>query len=319
MTKGDFPPSSFRGENVKKTDNQALLAYLGLVIPGLTVYLVIVAYPILYSLWLSLTDFNPNRGGSWSFVGFLQYQTMLRDPDFWHALKNNMVVVAVSVFGQIPIGFALAYILFRKLVRAGRFYQSMVFFPNFLSTIVIGTLWKRLFQADGPVARLLQLLSGNPDAQFDLMLRAQTVMYPIGFALIWMYTGLYMVVFLANMQKLDLNLIEAAKIDGASEPQIFFRLIVPLLSGTVLVSATLAIAGSLRGFDLIFAMTTQGLVRMNAEVLPIFMYRTAFQDYSNPMRFAYGSAISNIIVFISMALILLSNYVGRRLHAGEEH
>ena len=131
-------------------------------IPGLTVYLVIVAYPILYSLWLSLTDFNPNRGGSWSFVGLLQYRTMLRDPDFWHALKNNLVVVAVSVFGQIPIGFALAYILFRKLVRAGRFYQSMVFFPNFLSTIVIGTLWKRLFQADGPVARLLQLLSGNP-------------------------------------------------------------------------------------------------------------------------------------------------------------
>ncbi|OHD24046.1 MAG: ABC transporter [Spirochaetes bacterium RBG_16_67_19] len=304
---------------MKKKDNQALAAYLGLVIPGLAVYLVIVAYPILYSLWLSLTDFNPNRGGSWSFVGLLQYRTMLRDPAFWHALKNNLVVVAVSVFGQIPIGFALAYILFRKLVRAGIFYQSMVFFPNFLSTIVIGTLWKRLFQADGPVARLLQLLSGNPNAQFDLMLRAETVMYPIGFALIWMYTGLYMVVFLANMQKLDLNLIEAAKIDGANEPQIFFRLIVPLLSGTVLVSTTLAIAGSLRGFDLIFAMTTQGLVRMNAEVLPIFMYRTAFQDYSNPMRFAYGSAISNVIVFISMALILLSNYVGRKLRAGEEH
>jgi raffinose/stachyose/melibiose transport system permease protein len=66
-------------------------------------------------------------------------------------------------------------------------------------------------------------------------------------------------------------------------------------------------------------MTTQGLVRMNAEVLPIFMYRTAFQDYSNPMRFAYGSAISNIIVFISMTLILLSNYIGRKLRAGEEH
>jgi len=304
---------------VKKKDNQALTAYLGLVLPGLTIYLAIVAYPILYSVWLSLTDFNPNRGGAWNLVGLLQYRTMLQDPDFWHALKNNMVVVAVSVFGQIPLGFALAYILFRKLVRAGRFYQSMVFLPHFLSTIVIGTMWKRLFQADGPVARLLQLLSGDPSAQFDLMLRAETVMYPIGFALIWMYTGLYMVVFLANMQKLDLNLIEAAKIDGASEPQVFFRLIVPLLSGTVLVSTTLAIAGSLRGFDLIFAMTTQGLVRMNAEVLPIFMYRTAFQDYSNPLRFAYGSAISNIIVVISVALILLSNYIGRRLHAGEEH
>ncbi len=304
---------------MKKKDYQNLAAYRALVLPGLVVYLAIVAYPIFYSLWLSLTDFNPNRGGAWNLVGLLQYRTMIRDPDFWHALKNNLTVVAVSVFGQIPIGFALAYILFRKLVRAGRFYQSMVFFPNFLSTIVIGTMWKRLFQADGPVARLLQFLSGDPSRQFDLMLRAETVMYPIGFALIWMYTGLYMIVFLANMQKLDANLIEAAKIDGASEPQIFFRLIVPLLSGTVLVSTTLAIAGSLRGFDLIFAMTTQGLQRMNAEVLPIFMYRKAFQDYSNPMRFAYGSAISNAIVLISVALILFSNWIGRRVHAGEEH
>ena len=302
-----------------KRDTKALLTYFGFILPGLVIYLFIVAYPIVYSAWLSITDFNPNRGGAWNFVGFLQYRTMFADPHFWHALKNNMIVVAVSVFGQIPIGFALAYILFRRLVRAGRFYQSMVFFPHFLSTIVIGTMWKRLFQADGPAARLIQILSGDPSAQFDLMLRENTVMYPIGFALIWMYTGLYMIIFLANLQKIDTNMIEAAKIDGAAEGQIFFRVIVPLLSGTILVSMTLAIAGSLRGFDLIFSMTTQGLQRMNAEVLPIFMYRTAFQDYRNEMRFAYGAAISNIIVVISVALIALSSYIGRKLRGGEEY
>jgi raffinose/stachyose/melibiose transport system permease protein len=304
---------------MNRRDSKALVTFLLFVLPGLALYLFIVAYPVLYSAWLSITDFNPNRGGAWSFVGLLQYRTMGEDPYFWHALKNNLIVVAVSVFGQIPIGFVLAYILFRKLVRAGAFYQSMVFFPHFLSTIVIGTMFKRLFQADGPVARLLQVLSGDPSAQFDLMIRANTVMYPIGFALIWMYTGLYMIIFLANLQKLDASMIEAAKIDGASEPQIFFHVIVPLLSGTVLVSTTLAIAGSLRGFDLIFSMTTQGLQRMNAEVLPIFMYRTAFQDYRNDMRFAYGAAISNIIVVISVALILLSSYIGRRLRAGEDY
>ena len=302
-----------------KRDTKALLTYFGFILPGLVIYLFIVAYPIIYSAWLSITDFNPNRGGAWNFVGFLQYRTMFADPHFWHALKNNMIVVAVSVFGQIPIGFALAYILFRRLVRAGSFYQSMVFFPHFLSTIVIGTMWKRLFQADGPVARLIQILSGDPSAQFDLMLRENTVMYPIGFALIWMYTGLYMIIFLANLQKIDTNMIEAAKIDGAAEGQIFFRVIVPLLSGTILVSMTLAIAGSLRGFDLIFSMTTQGLQRMNAEVLPIFMYRTAFQDYRNEMRFAYGAAISNIIVVISVTLIALSSYIGRKLRGGEEY
>jgi raffinose/stachyose/melibiose transport system permease protein len=302
-----------------RRDPKALITYFGFILPGLVIYLFIVTYPIFYSAWLSITDFNPNRGGTWNFVGFLQYRTMFEDPHFWHALKNNLTVVAVSVFGQIPIGFVLAYILFRRLVRAGSFYQSMVFFPHFLSTIVIGTMWKRLFQADGPVARLIQILSGDPSAQFDLMLRANTVMYPIGFALIWMYTGLYMIIFLANLQKIDTNMIEAAKIDGAGEAQIFLRVIVPLLSGTILVSTTLAIAGSLRGFDLIFSMTTQGLQRMNAEVLPIFMYRTAFQDYRNEMRFAYGAAISNIIVVISVALIALSNYIGGKLRAGEEY
>ncbi len=303
---------------MNKRDRSALLVYFGFIFPGLVIYLFIVAFPILYSVLLSFSDFNPNKGGVWNFVGLMQYKTMIDDPSFWHALKNNMIVVAISVFGQIPIGFVLAFILYRQLVGARHFFQSMVFLPQFLSTIVIGIMWRRLFQADGPVSMLLQLLSGDPTRQFTLMLDPSTVMIPIGFALIWMYTGFYMVIFLANLQKINDSMIEAAKIDGASELQIFMQVIVPLLSGTILVSTVLAIAGSLRGFDLIFALTAQGLTRMNAEVLPIFMYRTAFQDYSNPMRFAYGSAISNAIVVISIGLILFSNFLGKKFSPGEE-
>ncbi len=299
-------------------ERRALGIYLAFVGPGILLYLLVVAYPVIYSVALSLSDFNPNRGGKWNFVGLLQFKTMLSDPNFYHSLKNNMIVVAVSVFGQIPIGFILAYILYRRMVKGGDFFQVMVFLPHFLSTIVIGTMWKRMFQADGPVSRLIQIFSGDPTAQFDLMLHADTVMYPIGFALIWMYTGLYMIIFLANLQKINSSLIEAAKIDGATEPQIFLKVIVPILSGTILVSAVLAIAGSLKGFDLIFALTTQGLQRNNAMVLPIFMYQTAFQNYSNPMRYAYGSAISNAIVMISVVLIMLSNFISRKLGAGEE-
>jgi len=195
----------------------------------------------------------------------------------------------------------------------------MVFLPQFLSTIVIGILWKRMFAADGPASRLIQIISGDPMRQFDLMLKAETVMYPIGFALIWIYTGFYMIIFLANLQKIDKSLVEAAKIDGATEVQIFSRLIIPLMTGAILVSSILAIAGSLKGFDLIFAMTTQGLQRNNAMVLPIFMYQTAFQDYRNEMRFAYGSAISNAIVVISMVMILVSNWIGSKFNTGEEY
>lgn len=303
---------------MKSRYRRDLFVYLGFVAPGLAVYLFIVAFPVLYSLILSFTDFNPNKGGLWNFIGFAQYKKMFSDPMFWYSLKNNLIVVAVSVFGQIPIGLILAYILYRKMVASANFLQAMVFLPHFLSTIVTGTMWKKIFQADGPVSRLMQLVSGDHNAQFDLMLRVETVMVPIAFALIWMYTGLYMIIFLANMQKMNESLVESAKMDGASEPQIFFRIIVPLISGTILVSAVLAIAGSLRGFDLIFALTTEGLQRNNAMVLPIFMYQTAFRDYNNPTRFAYGATISNAIVFISVGLILLANYIGRRLKAGED-
>jgi len=304
---------------VNGRDRKALIFYLGMVGPGLIIYLSIVAYPVFYSVWLSFTDFNPNAGGVGNFMGLFHYREMLQNPKFWHALKNNMIVVGVSVFGQIPIGFMLAYILYRKLVSAERFFQSMVFLPQFLSSIVIGILWKRLFTADGPVSRLIQITSGDPTAQFDLMLRPQTVMIPIGFALIWMYTGFYMIIFLANLQKMNTSMIEAAKIDGATEPQIFTRIILPLLTGAIIVSSILAIAGSLKGFDLIFAMTNQGLQRDNASVLPIYMYETAFRNYSNPMRFAYGAAISNAIVAISIVMIGISNFIGKHMSQDEAY
>ncbi|MFW5801662.1 MAG: carbohydrate ABC transporter permease, partial [Spirochaeta sp.] len=139
----------------------------------------------------------------------------------------------------------------------------------------------------------------------------------IGVALIWVYTGFYMIIFLANLQKIESTMIEAAMIDGATETQTFTKIIVPQLSGTILVTAVLAIAGSLKGFELIFSMTTQGLQRNNAMVLPIYMYQTAFQDYTNPVRFAYGSAISNAIVVISILLILFSNFLSKKVNAGE--
>jgi len=304
---------------VKDRDRKQLLVYLGMIAPGLLIYLFIVAYPLIYSIWLSFSDFNPNMQNRWSLVGFLHYKTMLQDPNFWKALKNTMIVVMVSVFGQIPIAFVLAYIINRELVRFRNFFQSMVFLPQFLSTIVVGLLWKRMFSADGPVSTLMQIFSGDPSRQFDAMLHQETVMYPIGFALVWMYTGFFMIVFLANLQKIDKHLVEAAKIDGASEFQIFSRIIFPMLAGTVMVCTVLAIAGSLKGFELVFAMTTQGLQRNNAMVLPIFMYQTAFQDYRNPLRYAYGGAIANAIVVISIALITFSNWIGRKLSWNEEN
>lgn len=314
----------------KKSDARDFMTFFGFIAPGLLIYLFIIAYPICYSVFLSLTNYNPNTDAGTQFVGLANYikvMTMNRGvvdpssniPEFWYALKNNMIVVAVSVFGQIPIGFILAFILYRKQVKGATFFQSMVFLPNFLSTIVIGIMWRMLFMVDGPVAKLIQFFTKDPTKQFDLMMNPDKCMIPIGIALIWMYTGMYMIIFLANLQKINESMFEAAKIDGANEFQMFFRITVPLLAGTILTSCILAIAGSLKGFSLIFALAPEGQQRINTEVLPIFMYRTAFNNAKDPMRFAYGATISNIVVCISLLLIGFSNWVGKKFGTDEEY
>ncbi len=316
----------------KKIDTRELLTFLGFVAPGLLIYLFIIVYPVFYSIFLSFSDYNPNVGAASGLVGLKNYITVLtmnrgvidpsnNTPEFWYAFKNNMLVVLVSVFGQIPIGFALAFILYRRQVKASTFFQAMVFLPNFLSTIVIGIMWRLLFSVDGPVARVMQAVSGDPTRQFTLMYDPHKAMIPIAIVLIWMYTGFYMIIFLANLQKINESMFEAAKIDGATEFQMFYKITIPLMAAPILTSCILAIAGSLKGFALIFALATEGKQRMNTEVLPIFMYNQVFgmAGTGNPNRYAYGAAISNIIVLISVLLIMFSNWVGKKLGTDEEY
>jgi len=285
-----------------------------MIAPALVVFLIIVAFPIVWSVGLGFTDYNILKPQETSFIGFEHYRYMFSDPLFWQAFWNNMVVVGVSVFGQIPIGFILAYILYRKMVKGTAFFQSMVFLPNFLSAIVVGVLWKRIFSSPGPAESLLRAITGNTKAMITWGLDPSTAMIPIGMVLIWMYTGLYMVIFLANLQKIDAELIEAAQIDGASEPRIFMQLIVPMLSGVILVNAILAISGSLKGFDLIWAMTGGGPAN-NTIILPIYMYKFAFT--AGAAQYGFGSAISNTMVAISLILIAFSNWVGRVVSSKE--
>ena len=129
--------------------------YIMMVAPALLFYLIIIAGPIIFSLGLSFTnfDFRPNQ--SVEFAGLDQYIRMFQDSKFWIGLQNNLIVVAVSVFGQIPLGLFLAYLLFRGQVKFTAFFQAMVFLPQVISTVVVGILFRNFFGIRGAV-QLLQ-------------------------------------------------------------------------------------------------------------------------------------------------------------------
>ncbi len=370
----------------KRIDREAGRAYWMLSLPAFLIYLLVMAFPIVLSIVLSVSNYSGGKmfgGDPWGFAGFGEYARVVQDPWFWNALKNNFYIVLISVFGQLPLGFIFAYIIYRRLVKWPDFWQGILYVPNIISIIVVGLLWQVIFSPNGPIAEVVNnaarhqfglklvavlgsqghlnlgddslrkiLALGGPQAasmftdplaelrdliqsypanQFGQLVNDLTnlfvtrwtpsflneknvAMLPVLFVILWMYTGMYLILFLANMQKIDTQVIESARIDGANEGQVMRHIILPALSGTLVNSAILAISGSLSSFALIFALTGGGPSRIT-EILSIYMYNNAFLGRPN---FPLANAIALITVVISMLLIVLTKAVENRYGGKEE-
>jgi raffinose/stachyose/melibiose transport system permease protein len=288
------------------------ISYIILVVPALLIYLFVMAFPVIFSIFLS---FSTYRGGkildfsNHNFGGLAAYKQVFADQYFYMALKNNIYIVLVSVFGQIPLGFFLAYILSRGLIKGTDFFQAMIYLPNVIAAVIIGILFRRFLTSSNSVWLEIQKFF-NPAAEF---IPGKNAMIPVLVVILWMYTGIYMLIFLANLQKIDVSVIEASKIDGASEMQTLRYIILPALSGVIVTCAILAISGSLKSFDLIFVMTGGGPA-YRTSVLSIFMYEKAFRGAPN---YPVANAISTIMVVICFVLIGLTRFVEKRFSASE--
>lgn len=276
-------------------------AYLLLVLPAIIIYWSVMAFPTIFSFYLSLTNYNGGpvfKSGNLKLVGFTHYVRMFNDKYFWISLKNNGLIMAVSLFGQIPLGFLFAYVLHRKLVKFGDFFQTVIYLPSVISTIVIGRLWQSFFSPYGPFTEFMRKF--NPAWENELFFHPQLAIIPVLFVILWMYTGTYLIIFLANLQKIDPALIEAARIDGATEWQVLTKITLPALSGVIVTTAILAISGSLKSFDLLFAMTGGNPARRTS-VLALYMYDNAFRGAP---KYPLANAISVFMVALSLVLIM---------------
>ncbi|AEF81005.1 carbohydrate ABC transporter permease [Leadbettera azotonutricia] len=290
------------------------LSYLILVIPAVAIYFAVVAFPTAFSVALSLTNYNGGKvfgNPKVHFAGVKSYIEIFTNPNgyFYIALKNNMYIVLMSVFGQIPLGFILAYILSRKMIKGTDFFQTMVYLPNVISPVIIGILFKSFYLNSNSVYMEIVRIF-NPAAEFTLN---NHPMIPVLIVMLWMYTGMYVIIFLANIQRIDVSIIEAARIDGAKETQIFSRIILPALSGVIVTSAILAISGSLKSFDLIYVMTNGGPANQTS-VLSLFMYMMAFRGAPN---YPLANAISTVMVIISFILIGVTKSVEKKFGGKE--
>jgi multiple sugar transport system permease protein/raffinose/stachyose/melibiose transport system permease protein len=268
--------------------------------PALLLYALVIIVPVLVSFLTGFLNWNGFAAPQW--VGLANYARIFTDPVFLWDVRNNLLIVAVSIFGQIPIGFILAYIIYRKIVRAGGFFETMIFLPITISAVIVAILWNRMFSPTGVLVNIMRQITHDPRFIFTIQQDKVGAIFPVLFVILWMYTGLYMIIFLANMQKIQQSTLEAALLDGATEWQILRKIILPNLVGVVFTTTVFAISGSLKSFDLVFAMTAGGPARYT-EVMGIYLYNNTFFYAANP--YGMGGAVSMIIIVVSVGLIVL--------------
>ncbi|MFS0840562.1 carbohydrate ABC transporter permease [Paenibacillus sp. UNC499MF] len=288
------------------TSRRTNFIVLGL-LPALLIYSVFVIIPIFWSAYYGFFDWKGI--GEAKFNGFDNYVEALKDPIFWLALKNNLIVVAASVFGQVPIALVLALVL-RKSNFFQRFIRSAVFMPMVLSSVVVGIIWSYIYHPQIGILNFLLDAVGLESWKKAWLSDKSVSMLALTVPIIWNYIGPYLIMFIAALQNIPSDIDDAAMIDGATGSRKLFSVTLPMIWDTVKVTIVLCISGSLKAFDLIYVMTGGGPAH-STELLASYMYNNTFSVY----RFGYGSAISTLIIIISLVLIAGSQRLMRRNQA----
>ncbi|MCB0486671.1 MAG: sugar ABC transporter permease, partial [Flavobacteriaceae bacterium] len=239
------------------------------------------------------------------FVGLKNYEILFRDPVFIQTIKNNILLVCGSLIAHLLLGLFLANILFNRF-KGNSFFQSVFFLPSVVTGVAVGLTWTFMYSSRfGLVNSILDLLH-LAQLKHNWLSDKDTAMLAIVITVMWQFVGYHVALQLAAMRGIPGELYESAAIDGATGWQQFFRITLPLIRPVLRVDAILIITGSLKFFDLVFVMTRGG-PNHATEVLSTFLY---YQGFHN-LKYGYASAIGNVLLFLCVLAIVLSNIVFR--------
>jgi len=273
-----------------------LTPYLFLLIP-LAIYLLWVIGPMFYTFYLSLTKWDGLTQPI--FIGLRNYEKLFQDPVFYTSLKNNLRWIASFITIPVVLGLGLAVAL-NQSIPGAKFFKASFYSPMVLSLVVCGLIWSWMYHpANGLINSALRAVGLDSLAQGWLSNR-DLVMWSIIVVAIWRQVGYVMILYLAGLQSIDPELIDASRVDGCSGFQSFRHIILPLLAPVTVIVIVISIIDSLRAFDLVSVMTRGGPYN-SSSVLANFMYIEAFNNY----KMGYGASIAVILFLISMVFIFL--------------
>ena len=265
--------------------------------PALFIYIIVVVFPTVYSLFLSFCDWNGL--GAKKFVGLKNYiQLFTSDSVFYTALRNNIIWIILTICLTVLLALLLALVLNRSF-RGRIVYRAIFYFPYMLSWIIVGIIWKWMYNPNFGLINQVLGMVGLDSLKGAYLSNTKMALYCVFIAALWQGLGQPMLYFLAGLQTLPNDILEAAKIDGAGKFNLFFRVIVPMLKETFVIVLATQIIASMKAYDIVYVMTDGGPAN-STQTLATYMYNQTF-TYSN---LGVGSAIATVMVLIMMVVIV---------------
>lgn len=281
------------------------------VLPTTLFYAAFQAWPILSSIYYSTLDWS-GISSKKTFVGLANFAELFKDQWFWNAFANSFKYMVFSVPPLIIISLLLALIVNEKTLRFRGAFRTLFFLPVITTASIVGIIMQFIWSPTGAINALLDLL-GNTRA-VNFLGQAATALPTVAFIGVWKDVGIYMIYWLAALQSVPQDVVEAAEIDGANKWQVFRFITLPIILPIGAVITLLAIINSLKVFDIVQTMTGGGPY-FATDVMGTFVYRTAYESSVGMPRLGYASAAAMLfgitIIVIGVALNALKNVISK--------
>lgn len=289
------PETPLPGGRRRLFSRDGLVAF-GFLSPTLLVFSVFILFPILFSLYLSFSQWNM-FGGEAAFVGLDNYARMFGDAEFWDVLANT----GIYTVGTVPLNMALALgaaFYLNTQVIGKRFLRAAFFTPVVISAVAAAVVWRWVFDPNLGLANYaLETLGFGAVNWSNSPTAAMVALIIVG---VWKSFGINMVLFSAGLAGIPQHYYEAAAIDGANGWQKFWHITVPLLAPTTLFVLVISIIGSFQVFDIVFVLTSGGPLGAT-KVLVFYLYEHAFKYFD----MGYASAVAYVLFALLFVLTLV--------------
>ncbi len=271
---------------------------LFLLLPAIILLIFVVGFPMLYSLWLSFTNYTLLNPTASKFVGFKNYVTLFRDQVFLRALLRTVFYMIIAVNAEFILGLFIANAM-SHVIRGQGVLRTILMMPMMFAPILVGFQFKWIFNDQvGLINNILFEIFGRP------VIIPWLIHKPLGFitilvAEIWMSTPFMVIIFLAGILAISPDILEAAEVDGASEWQKFIHVTIPSLTPFIYIAMAVRSLDLAKAYDLVRIMTGGGPAH-RTELIWTYVFRLAFTS----QKFALGSAMSYVTVVIAVLFTL---------------